>query len=209
MRNRSCPATIAIAITLLVAGCASRTPLTQGLIDKYALTGSELKKVQYYLSEAIEIERVATVQDSRVVTAGHTLRSEHGRLLKSILFDRGLPGIALETQTALISVAFEEGASLFFERQSDGRFYIAADWEFEVPDLPQASSHDADDFGDMESSDYTNLPPSRLEPLSGTIEYNGEEYGVRKGRRAYLTVEETSLSKLEKSRRKVEGMRLE
>jgi hypothetical protein len=203
-------AAVAIAVVLTMTGCASRTALTQSLIDKYALTDGELKKVQYYLSDTFEIERVVTVQDSRRVTSGHSLRSEHGRVLESILFDNGLPGVAVEARAVLIRVAFEEGSSLTFERQSDGRFYIDVEGHIDLPEAPAAHiSSMTDDIDGVETFDRTGLSSTRPEPLSGTIEYGGNEFGVRRGHRVYLTVKETSLSKLEKSRRRVEGMRLE
>jgi hypothetical protein len=62
-----------LAASLAVSGCASqRVAFTQHLRTQYDLTGEELKKLQYYISSDITLQRGFRSEEGEV-SGGHTL----------------------------------------------------------------------------------------------------------------------------------------
>lgn len=95
------------ALSTLLASCApSLTPFTQDLYDKHRWTDSELKKIQFYLSEDVILKRQMTRGESHI-TEGK-IRLENGRRIEEIRIPSGTPGVLLfKPKEKRFAVSFE------------------------------------------------------------------------------------------------------
>ena len=78
---------------LLISCSASLTPFTQDLYDKHRWTESELKKIQFYLSEDVLLTRQMTSGESHIT--GGKIRIENGRRIEEIRIPAYTPGVLL------------------------------------------------------------------------------------------------------------------
>jgi hypothetical protein len=81
-------------LTVLLASCSSKlTPFTQELYDKQRWSLSELKKIQFYLSEDVILTRQMTSGESHITDG--KIRIENGRRIEEIIIPAYTPGVLL------------------------------------------------------------------------------------------------------------------
>ncbi len=96
----------AVASILLSSCSAKLTPFTQDLYDKHRWSDSELKKIQFYLSEDVILLRQMTSGESHI-TAGK-IRIENGRRIEEVRIPAGTPGVLLfKPREKRFAVSFE------------------------------------------------------------------------------------------------------
>lgn len=118
----------------LVGSCAVKKPLTNALKEEYGLTDQTLKKVQFFVSSLIILERSSTKgstgtnQDGTIVT---TNSSEKDRILirprtKCVLESTQADG------TVIIRFEKGDGNTITFATRpnmASGKYYLQAKWE--------------------------------------------------------------------------------
>lgn len=107
------PAAVLVALFAL-AGCASgRIPFTQNLRNQYGLEGDDLKKLQYFVSGDVTLQREFRREEGEI-SKTHKLVMKEGGLLEEVFIAAGTPGVATEVGPNSISVSFEPEGSLVF-----------------------------------------------------------------------------------------------
>lgn len=104
---------IMIVMAFVLQSCAKQySVLTDDMIQEYGWTESELKQMQFYLSEDIVLQKIQSggmtdIQDGRVnVTSG--------KKVEEIVIKRGTPGVLLfMPKSDRMAVAFEDGEERF------------------------------------------------------------------------------------------------
>jgi hypothetical protein len=130
-RRDGLPVLALLAAVLAVSGCAShRVAFTQHLRTQYDLTGEELKKLQYYLSSDVTLQRGFRSEEGEVSGSHKLVRKEEG-LVEQVVVRAGTPGVATEVGETYLAVSFEPGASLFFgsppsDRDPDRKYKLSA-----------------------------------------------------------------------------------
>ena len=170
-----------VAGSLSVAGCAPRrVAFTQGIRTQYDLRGEELKKLQYYVSDGITLQRDFRREEGEI-SKSHKLVTKEGGLLEEVLIPAGTPGIATEVGETSLAVSFEPGSSLIFgspptDRDPERKYRLSA---------------------------------KRWADYYGEIDYDGKIfYAVEGSGQAYLEVGVESLDAVEKKRKVLPGMTL-
>lgn len=118
--------------TLMLSACSPKVPYTTYLANKYELTESDLKKVQFYTSEDIilstkESSSKTETENGNIVVSSNTAEDQ-------IIIKKGTPGI-LEKQvgTDKVYISFEVGEGKFLVFGSVGQrepFRLQAEnWE--------------------------------------------------------------------------------
>lgn len=170
-----------------------RVALTNALRTRYELTETELRALQYYLSERVVLERVVTdgirrVERGRLVVRGETV-------IQQIVIERGTPGV-VEPDAALakgpnahaIPVSFQPGAPLTFSaRLPSGSYFLA-------PPKGQGL------FGEFLAS-LGGAPRAK-------VAFAGASWRLAAGREAHLLVERDAVGNLARERRRLRGVRL-
>jgi len=173
-------AAVLVAV-LALTGCATgRVPFTQTLREQYGLEGDDLKKVQYFLSGDITLQREFRREEGEISNT-HKLVIKEGGYFEEVFIASGTPGVATEVGPASIAVSFEPGGSLVFgspatDRDSDRKYKLSAKrW--------------TDYYGELVYEDKT-------------------WYAVKGSGQAFLEVGAESLDAVEKKRKVLPGMTL-
>ena len=102
---------LAILCLLLLSACSPRlSPFTQKLYEDNKWDQDQLKRIQFYLSDAVTLRRQKTDADSRINDG--KIRMEEGRNIEEILIPRGTPGVlSYIPRENRFAISFEEGKS--------------------------------------------------------------------------------------------------
>lgn len=173
------------AISFFFGGCSTYVPFSIELKQKYQLTNSDLRNIQFYLSKSVSLERELTTVDSKKIAEGHSLRTEKGKLIEVVYFGGKLEGIVSRAYEDSLIVNFEPDKFLTFVKASEP-IYHQTPYILLVKDTPGASlvRYDGNDY----SCQYL--------PSESTI------------RTPALLVIESNLSNVERTKRSASGMRL-
>jgi len=107
------PAAVLVALFALSACAAGRAPFTQNLRDQYRLEGDDLKKLQYFVSDDVTLQRDFRREEGEV-SKTHKLVVKEGGHVEEVFIAAGTPGIATEVGPTSLAVSFEPGGSLVF-----------------------------------------------------------------------------------------------
>jgi len=115
--------TVLSLLLALLTGCASHAdreliPFTDSLRARYHLSDAEIQRLQYYLSDRLELRRAGASGDVRVAEGRLVTRSE--RTLERVIVERGTPGIATAVHGNRLHVSFEEGTDFSFAPRGRG-----------------------------------------------------------------------------------------
>ena len=170
-----------LSLLIVLGSCATKVPYTTEIKKDFGLTPEKLKKVQFYTSETIILERS---DDQEIIST----TGEDGELVSSerstserIVIPANRPCVFEEMEEdGSIQIRFEMGTGrylTFTERKniSNGRYYLEAQWKNGKGEL---------DYG-------------------GTI-----YYAVRSSASAYLMVKLKKWKKNQRKDRVVKGMKI-
>lgn len=171
----------AVLSTLLASCAPTLTPFTQELYDKHRWTDSELKKIQFYLSEDVLLKRQMSSGESHIT--GGKIRIEDGRRIEEIRIPSGTPGV-------LLFKPKEKRFAVSFESNDDDLYLMFGP----NPKLKNRYALLAKEWDDEQ----------------GKIHYNGNLYDVdAKSALAALMVDMKKTGTTEYDSRKAEGRRVE
>lgn len=164
-----------------ISGCASgRIPFTQHLRDRYGLEEGDLRKLQYYVSGDITLQRGFRREEGEISSTHRLVQKEEG-VVEEVFIAAGTPGIATEVGPTSLAVSFEPGRSLDFGSPPDDR--------------------------DPERK-YT-LSARRWTDYYGELSYDGKTYHAVQGRgHIWLEVRAESLDTVKKKKKVLPGMTL-
>ena len=102
-----------ISLISLLAGCASRVPLTRALIREYQLSDNDVTRLQLYVSDDLLLEQQITRVDKNI-DSSYSLKKVEDKFIKRVRFNAGTPCVALEAAPDKLKVAFEPDEGLNF-----------------------------------------------------------------------------------------------
>ena len=99
---------MSLLMVLLLTSCSKQlTYFTQDLQEDYNWTESELKKIQFYLSDDIYLERSRNNELSRIEDGSITIQS--GSNVEKVIIEAGTPGVVVFTpKSDRFAVSFDE-----------------------------------------------------------------------------------------------------
>lgn len=153
------------------------TPFTQRMYDEFSWSDSELKSIQFYLSDDIRLTRDVGSEDSDIEDG--KIRVKDGRRVEEIVFKKGTPGIVVYMpKENRFAVSFEDnGRYLIFgpSKQYGGRYTLRAkDWKRRYGRITYG---DKEYFTDNESA-FTALMVDIKK--ANKIKYNSEKVEGRR-----------------------------
>lgn len=172
---------IALLTVVVLGSCATKVPYTTKIKSEFNLTPERLKKVQFYTSELIILERSNEQQKTATTGESGELVTSERSTSERIVIPANRPCVFEQMEDdGTIQIRFELGNGRvlrFAERQniSNGRFYLVAQW--------------ADGKGELD--------------------YGGAVYhAVRSSASAYLMVKLKNWKKNQRKDRVVKGMKI-
>lgn len=121
-------------LAILLSSCSpTLTPFTQRLYDEYRWTESELKRIQFYLSDDVVMRRELTGSKSEIISG--EIKLIDGRKVEEIIIPAGTPGVFLfSPKDERFAISFEDGGDdrflMFGPNPKAGNRYVllASDW---------------------------------------------------------------------------------
>ena len=121
-------------LAILLSSCGpTLTPFTQRLYEENNWTESELKRIQFYLSDDVVMRRELTGSKSEIVSG--EIKLVDGRRVEEIIIRNGTPGVFMfSPKSNRFAVSFEEGGKdrfLMFgpNPKANNRYVLlASDW---------------------------------------------------------------------------------
>ena len=104
-----------IAIVGLSACTRQLTPFTSGLVENQSWAEQDLRKIQYYLSDDVHLERQVRKNASEIVLGEIILKD--GRQIEQLILRKGTPGV-------LVQMPKSDKLGISFEPDRDDRFLI-------------------------------------------------------------------------------------
>jgi hypothetical protein len=105
-----------LSIGLLMASCSPRlSPFTQDLYESNAWTEGELKRIQFYLSDDVVLQRKA--KGGRSTIANGEIKIINGEKIEQIVLREGTPGV-------LLFIPKEDRFAIGFENGKDKRYLM-------------------------------------------------------------------------------------
>ena len=173
-----CAAAI-LAVSFVMAGCTTnRVAFTRGIRTQYELKGEELKKLQYYVSSDIKLQREFLREEGEISKSHSLVRKESG-IAEQVIIRARTPGVATEVGDTFIAVSFEPGESLLFGSPST----------------------------DRDPERKYKLLAKRWTGTYGEVDYGGKTfYAVEGSREAFLEVVLDTLDAVKKEKKVLPGM---
>jgi hypothetical protein len=184
-----------LALALIVTSISCQTtrgelvPFNEAQRLRYELEESELRSIQYYLSDRIVLERVASGGTGKVERGRLIVRS--GTKIQQVVVESGTRG-AVEPTARIgpfegggyaFEVSFERGAPLRFTASRDGTYSL--------------TGRNRGGF----LSGWSRSPRAR-------VEFDGAKWNVVAGSSSHLLIEREALGKLVRMRRVLRGVRV-
>lgn len=125
---------LALFTVIILGSCATKVPYTEKIKKEFDLTPEKLKKVQFYTSETIILER--SNEQGKVTTTGDegTLVTSSSSSSERIIIPANRPCVFEKIGTdGSIKIRFERGAGRTLEftlrpNIANGRLYLKANW---------------------------------------------------------------------------------
>lgn len=124
------------AFLLSLTSCSKRlTYFTNDIKQEFDLSRSDLKKVQFYLSDDIVLQRRVKAEDTRIRKG--QIKVVDGSKIEEIVFKKGTPGVYVFSPEGKdhFAISFEAGGDkrylMFGPNKSSGERYVllAKDWD--------------------------------------------------------------------------------
>ena len=119
-----------LCVIFLLSACTTQLSyFTQDLQDGYNWTESELKKIQFFLSEDIHLVRAKSKEISKIEDGSITIQS--GSSIDQVIIEAGTPGVVVFTPKAnRFAVSFDDDSSNYLifgpSPNSKGRYVLMA-----------------------------------------------------------------------------------
>ncbi|MBL4667789.1 MAG: hypothetical protein JKY30_00810 [Flavobacteriales bacterium] len=168
---------IALGAITIFSSCKSTTPFTNSVRTKYNLDEAKLKKMQFYISSDITLQRGEQATNSQELDDDGKLIISSSASLDEILVDGKTPGVCVKVLTG------NKLAISFFE--SDDQYLV---------------------FGDPNNRGRYNLMGAEWKNGKGKINFGGKTYYIMPGGAgAYLKFELKRVKDYKTSTKKAKG----
>lgn len=122
---------IIISSFLMLTSCANLVPLTTQMIDKNKWSEEDLKKIQYYNSGDITLQRVSSQSGSNI--DGGVITEENNKAITEVTIKENTKAVAVNTAGRKLSLSFEKDDNhyLTFGANPDRNNYfvlLASEW---------------------------------------------------------------------------------
>ena len=122
---------------VVFTSCSPRlTPFTQDLYDEYEWSETELKKIQFYLSEDIILRRGYSSGSSSISSG--KIKVINGKKIQETKIKKGTPGVFIfKPKENRFAISFETGKNRYLifgpSRKKNGAYTLrAAEWDKET-----------------------------------------------------------------------------
>ncbi|MCS6934059.1 MAG: hypothetical protein NZM35_02770 [Chitinophagales bacterium] len=123
----------ALALTLLLSSCRNLVPYTDAMRKQHGWDESQLKKIQFYVSEDIILRRELTQGTTEIVSG--KIKKVNGKRIEEIIIRQGTPGVLTDMpkeNKMLVSFEIDDSHYLSFgvnPNMGDKYVLLASEWD--------------------------------------------------------------------------------
>lgn len=123
---------IVSALILSLASCKNLVPYTDSMRQQYNWSESQVRKIQFYVSRDIVLQRELTGGSTEIVSG--KIKTVNGRKVDQIIIRQGTPGVLTQIpREGKMLVSFEKGDDHFLSfgvnPNMDGKYFLlASEW---------------------------------------------------------------------------------
>jgi hypothetical protein len=178
-----------LIVFLVPIAMSCKVAFTENLRIQLESNNIDLKKIQFYNSESIVLQRELTSKETGVV--GGKIKIEHGKKIEVIVIGKNTPGICERVGTDTLQILFEKGDNKWipFVKTDDERKYLLMNREKRERPL--------------------RIPNFTRNNLVGTINYDNISYYYGYDHKPILRVKKKQVVDVNKDVRKVKGVKVE
>jgi hypothetical protein len=188
------PVALAALLALALSACA-KPAFTRAVRDRYALADSDVRRIQFYTSEEIVLQREITEQTKSI--SSNELVVRDGVRIEEIVIPARTPGVALRVEGDYLLVGFAR-------QRPDLALWFALARSDSAPS-PELRRYQ---LAELENTRDEAAPFQPRWATGFLVSWGGARYRVASGRGAYLLYEMEASFAREKSRQKAPGWRL-
>jgi hypothetical protein len=96
---------------ITLSSCKNMVPYTDALRQKYNWSESDLKRIQFYTSDAIILQRKVVDGETRIQEG--KIKTINGEKIEEIIIRSGTQGILVQEASGKLSISFEKNNSYF------------------------------------------------------------------------------------------------
>jgi hypothetical protein len=100
-----------LAIGFMLAGCKNLVPYTDAIRTKYNIQQSDLKRIQFYASDDIILQR--KISDGATNIVSGKIKSVNGEKVEEIIVRSGTPGVLVQETNGKLGISFESNDNYF------------------------------------------------------------------------------------------------
>ena len=121
-------------VALIVMSCSQRVAYTSSLYDEYDLTAQTVKKLQFYTSSQIILQRSSQQGNQQISADGKLVVNERKKEDRIIINPSTKCVFEKDGEKGEVYIRFEvgQGKTLKFaarQNQTNGKYYLVADWK--------------------------------------------------------------------------------
>ena len=166
--------TVLTLAVMTLTGCGPKlSPFTQRLYEEQNWGEDDLRRIQFYLSEDVVLQRELRSGNSQIRNG--TVRVINGRDIEQVVFRRNTPGVfTFSPKTQRIAISFEDDSDnylVFGPNPKNGDRYtiLASDWERDSGTITYAGREWKVSSADAYASLLIPLKRLRQEDRTGRI----------------------------------------
>lgn len=100
-----------LMITFMLAGCKSLVPYTDAIRTKHNIQQSDLRRIQFYPSEDIILQR--KVSDGATNIVSGKIKTVNGEKVEEIIIRSGTPGVLVQETNGKLGISFESNDNYY------------------------------------------------------------------------------------------------
>ena len=190
----------AAAVLLIIASCARTITFSHDMRERINLLDDDLKKVQFYVSEKIIIQREFVNWKSEI-NPQHDLRQIGNHYLETVVINTNTPGIVVEANDDELHVSFEPDPNFYLvfcrncsEKKINSDLYTLLTWKVKGKDVDKVEDSILfDDISDSAKLHFT--------------EYGNQDFYIANNcNGAYLKLKNKIVKNFKKTRRVLPGI---
>lgn len=126
---------IYVGILLCLSSCANLVPLTSQMIEKNKWSNEDLKKIQYYTSGNITLQKISSQSGSNI--EGGVIKEESQKAVTEVFIKENTKGVAVGVTDLKLNLSFEQDDNHFltFGANPDRNGYfvlLASEWKDKI-----------------------------------------------------------------------------
>jgi hypothetical protein len=129
---------------MTMSSCKNLVPYTDAVRTKYNLTDDQLKRLQFYVSSPVVIQRKLTADNNTLIYGGK-IKVINGEKIEEVVVPTGTKGVLVRNDNGKFEISFEKDDTYFLRfgtnpNRYDSYVLLASDWRGKIGTVTYAGN---------------------------------------------------------------------